>query len=79
VPRFYFDVFVGDDCTHDDVGFEYESLAVAESQASQAAAEIAGEALPKRRVSEVCVQVRDGDGVLVTIEISMAVSRTARA
>ena len=72
MPRFYFDVSVGDDFTRDDVGFEYE--------ASRAAAEISQDALPRRRASEVCVRVRDGDGLLLfTVEVTMNVRRTARA
>lgn len=80
MPRFYFDVSVGDDITRDDVGFECESLAVAEYEAARTAAEISQDALPKRRASEVCVQVRDGDGYLLfTVEVTMSMRRTARA
>jgi hypothetical protein len=80
LPRFYFDVSVGDDFTRDDVGFEYESLAVAEYQAARAASEIGHDALPKRRVSEVCVKVRDKDGhLLLTVDVSMTIRRTIRA
>jgi hypothetical protein len=82
VPRYYFDVSVGDDFTRDDVGFEYENLAVAEAEAARAAAEISQDALPKRRTSDVCVvvRVRDGDGLLLfTVEVSMNVRRTVRA
>jgi hypothetical protein len=80
MARFYFDVSVGDDFTRDDVGFEYESLAVAEYEASRAAAEISHDALPRRRASEVCVRVRDGGGhLLLTVEVSINVRRTARA
>jgi hypothetical protein len=80
LPRFYFDVSVGDDFTRDDVGFEYESLAVAEYEAARAASEIGHDALPKRRASEVCVRVRDGDGfLLLTVDVSMTMRRTARA
>jgi hypothetical protein len=80
VPRFYFDVSVGDDFTRDDVGFEYESLTVAEYEAARAASEIAHDALPKRRAPEVCVQVRDRDGLLlVTVEVAMTVRQTIRA
>jgi hypothetical protein len=49
LPWFYFDVSVGDDFTRDDVGFEYESLAVAEYEAARAASEISHDVLPKRR------------------------------
>jgi hypothetical protein len=52
VPRFYFDVSVGDDFTRDDVGFEYEDFAVAEDEAARAAAEISRDALLKRSASE---------------------------
>jgi hypothetical protein len=80
VPRFYFDVSVGDDFTRDDVGFDFESLAVAEYEASRAAAEISQDALRKRHASEVCVRVRDGDGFLLfTVEVSMNIRRTIRA
>ncbi|WP_201865181.1 DUF6894 family protein [Microvirga soli] len=78
MPRFYFDVSVGADFTRDDVGFNYESLAVAEYEASRAAAEISQDALPRRRASEVCVYVRDGDShLLFSVEISMNVRRAA--
>jgi hypothetical protein len=78
VPRFYFDVSVGDDFTRDDIGFEYKDLAVAEYEAARATAEISQDALPRRRASEVCV--RDGDGLLLfTVKVSMNVRRTARA
>ena len=80
MPRFYFDVSVGDDFTRDDVGFDYESLAVAEHEATRAAAEISQDALPRRRASEVCVRVRDGDGLLLfTVEVTMNLRRTVRA
>lgn len=75
MPRLYFDVSVGDDFTHDDVGFDYESLEVAEREAARAAAEISRDALPKRRASEVCVQVRDEHGEPV---LSVAMSMTVR-
>jgi hypothetical protein len=57
VPRFYFDMSVGDDFTRDEVGFEYESLTVAEYEATRAAAEISQDALRKRRASDVCARV----------------------
>jgi hypothetical protein len=80
VPRFYFDVSVGDDFTRDEVGFKYESLAVAEYEAARAAAEISQDALRKRRASDVCVRVRDGDDFLLfTVEVSMNIRRTVRA
>ncbi|HZH12088.1 MAG TPA: hypothetical protein VEZ24_17185 [Microvirga sp.] len=80
MPRFYFDVSVGDDFNPDDTGFVYESLATAEYYAARTAAEISQDVLPKRRASEVSVQVRDGDGLLLfTVELAMTVRRTARA
>jgi len=80
VPRFYLDTSVGDDFTRDDVGFEYESLTVAEYEASRAAAEMSQDALRMRRASDVCVRVRDGDGFLLfTVEVSMNIRRTVRA
>jgi hypothetical protein len=80
LPRFYFDVSVGDDFTRDEVGFVYESLEVAEYEAARAASEIGHDALPRRRVTEVCVRVRDGDGFLLfTMEVMMTVRRTVRA
>jgi hypothetical protein len=80
VPRFFFDVSVGDDFTRDDLGFEYESLAVAEYEATRAAAEISHDVLPKRRASDVCVRVRDGDVYLLfTVDVLMNLRRTARA
>jgi hypothetical protein len=80
LPWFYFDVSVGDDFTRDDVGFEYESLAVAEYEAARAASEISHDVLPKRRASEICVRVRDGDDLLLfTVEVSMNVRRTVGA
>ena len=80
MPRFYFDVSVGDDFTRDDVGFEYEDFAVAEDEAARAAAEISRDALLKRRASEACIRVRDGDGLLLfTVEVAMNVRRTVRA
>jgi hypothetical protein len=80
LPRFYFDVSVGDDFTRDDVGFEYENLAVAEYQAARAAAEIGQDALPTRRVSEVCVLVRDEHGEpVLSVAMSMTVRRKALA
>jgi hypothetical protein len=69
---------VGDDFTRDDVGFEYESLAVAEYYAARTAAEVSQDALPKGRATEV--RVRDGDGfLLLTVEVSMTLRRTVRA
>jgi hypothetical protein len=71
---------VGDDFTRDDVGYEYESLAITEYEAARAAAEISQDALLKRRSSEVCVRVRDEHGLLLlTVEVSINVRRTARA
>jgi hypothetical protein len=75
LPRFYFDVSVGDDFTRDDVGFDYESLEVAEYEATRAASEIGHEALPKRRASDVVVKVRDEVGYQITVEVAMAVRR----
>jgi hypothetical protein len=78
LPRFYFDVSVGDDFTRDDVGFEYESLAVAEYYAARTATEVSQDALPKGLTS--VVRVRDRDGfLLLTVEVSMTLRRTARA
>ncbi|MEE1614007.1 DUF6894 family protein [Microvirga sp. CF3016] len=78
MPRFYFDVSVGDDFTRDDVGFEYESLAVAEYYAARIASEVSQDALPKGLTS--VVRVRDGDGfLLLTAEVTMTLRRTARA
>ncbi|MEE1654575.1 hypothetical protein VB618_00080 [Microvirga sp. CF3062] len=80
MPRFYFDVSVGDDFTRDDTGFEYESLNIAEYEATRAAAEIAHNNLPRRRTSEICVRVRDEEGFLLfTVDVTMAVRRTVRA
>jgi hypothetical protein len=80
MPRFYFDVSVGDDFTRDDVGFDYESPDIAEYEATRAAAEIAHDSLPRRRTSEICVRVRDGDGFLLfTVDVTMTVRRTVRA
>jgi hypothetical protein len=58
VPRFYFDVSVGDDFTRDDEGFELASLEVAERDAKRGAAEIGRDSLPKD-CPEISVQVRD--------------------
>jgi len=78
LPRFYFDVSVGDDFTHDDVGFEYESLEVAEYYATRTAAEVSQDALSKGH--NTVVRVRDGDGfLLLTVEVSLTLRRTARA
>ena len=80
MPRFYFDVSVGDDFTRDDVGFDYDSLKIAEYEAARAASEISHDALPKRRISDVCVKVRNQDGyLLLTVDVSMAVRRTIRS
>ena len=80
MPRFYLDVSVGDDFTRDDVGFDYDSLEVAEYEATRAAAEIGHDALLRRRTSEACVKVRNKDGyLLLTVDVSMAVRRTIRA
>ena len=76
MPRFYFDVSVGDDFTRDDVGFDYESLEVAEYAATRTASEIGHEALPKRRASDVVVKVRDEVGYRLTVEVVMAVRRS---
>jgi hypothetical protein len=62
------------------LGYEFESLEVAEFEAARAAAEIGRDALPKRHASEVCVRVRDIDGFLLfTVEVTMAFHRTVRA
>ncbi|MGF9762391.1 hypothetical protein AAII07_45195 [Microvirga sp. 0TCS3.31] len=80
MPRFYFDMSVGDDFTRDEVGFEYESLTVAEYEATRAAAEISQDALRKRRASDVCARVRDAEGFLLfTVEVSTNIRRTVRA
>ena len=80
MPRFYLDVSVGDDFTRDDVGFDYDSLEIAEYEATRAASEIGHDALPKRRTSDACVKVRDKDGdLLLTVDVLMRVRRTIRA
>jgi hypothetical protein len=80
LPRFYFDISVGDDFTRDGVGFDYESLEVAEYEAARAASEIGHDNLPRRRTSEICVCVRDKEGFLLcTVEVAVAVHRTIRA
>jgi hypothetical protein len=80
VPRFYFDVSVGDHLTRDDEGLQLDDLKDARDKAVEAAAEIAREALPKNPDFEVSVQVRDEDGFLLfTAGVTMAVRQTIRA
>lgn len=80
MPRFYLDVSIGDDFTRDDVGIDYESLAVAEYHAARSAVEIGHDVLPEGRAPKVSVRVRDADGfLLLTVDVAMTVRRTARA
>lgn len=76
MPQFYFDVSVGNDLISDDEGVQLESLDIAESKAVRAASEISHNSLPKRRISEVAVQVRDQDGEpVLSVAVSMSIHR----
>ncbi len=76
MPRFYFDVREGDSFTRDPEGLEFDSLAQAEAEAANGAAEIGRERLPKGRCPEIMVEVRDGQGERVlTVTVSMTVRR----
>lgn len=74
--RFYFDVREGSQFTSDDVGLEFDSLDAVEREAALAAAEIGRDQLPKGRVRDVTVEVRDDHQQRVlTVVVSMWVER----
>jgi hypothetical protein len=80
MPWFYLDASVGDDFIRDDVGAEYESIGAAEYAATNVAAVIGHDRLPRYRSSEVCVKLRDERGLLLlTVEVLMTVRRTIHA
>ena len=80
MPRFYFDVLEGNSLTRDEEGFQFVSLNIAEVEAIRAASEIGHNSLPKRRSSEIGVQVRDEHGeAVLSVTVSMTVRRKALA
>jgi hypothetical protein len=76
MPRFYFDVWVGEHATRDDTGLLLESLSAAEDEAIKAAAGIGHDSLPRSRASEILVQVGDEhDYPVLTAVLAMSVHR----
>jgi hypothetical protein len=75
MPRYYFDVWAGDRAARDEVGLCLQNLSAAEEEAIRTAAEMGHDRLPRGRVSEITVQVRDDHGQQVLI---VAVSMTVR-
>ncbi|MBD0327983.1 MAG: hypothetical protein ICV68_16265 [Pyrinomonadaceae bacterium] len=63
----------GSASTRDDDGLELADMNAAEQEAVRAAAEIGRDILPKRRVSELWVRVRDEHGQMI---LAVAVSMT---
>jgi hypothetical protein len=59
VPRFYFDVQENGKFNRDDEGLECRDLKAAERMAAESAASLAKDALPKGRIREIAVEVRD--------------------
>ena len=78
MPQFYFDVREGSTFMPDDEGLEFNSLDDAEYEAARAAAEIGRDQLPKGKVREVLVEVRDEhQGQVLSVRVSMEVERFA--
>ncbi|GJD52204.1 hypothetical protein OPKNFCMD_4966 [Methylobacterium crusticola] len=84
MPRFYFDLREGTQFTADEEGLDYPDLDAAEREAMLVAAEIAKDQLPRGRVREIAVDLRDQHGLrLLTATVSLRIEpahsrRTAR-
>jgi hypothetical protein len=76
VPRFYFDIWAGDQITRDPDGLELEGLDAAEHEAALAAAAIGKESLPHGEATEIIVQVKDEhDHPVLIVALAMSVRR----
>ena len=59
MPRYYFDVRVGDNFTEDREGLEFAGIEAAQDEAVRALGEMAKDALPGAVEREMAVEVRD--------------------
>ena len=74
MPRYFFDTYDGDSFVRDDMGVEFESLALAKAEAQKFLPEMAKDALPDGNRRTFVVSMRDGAGtVLVRMSLSLAV------
>lgn len=59
MPRYYFDIRDGESFIQDDDGIDLPDLHKAKEQASRALADMARDAIPRREVYEMAIEVRD--------------------
>ncbi|MFI0849091.1 DUF6894 family protein [Mesorhizobium sp. IMUNJ 23232] len=65
MPRFYFDVFDGDQITRDEIGIDFPDEDEAAKQAMAALSDIVHDGLPGGPQGEFWVKVRDESGAYI--------------
>jgi hypothetical protein len=79
MPRYYFPSWDGDAFLADEEGLDFESIAQARAQASQALAEMARDILPEAPDGRVLkIRVMDGDGLVLELRLTYAVESGER-
>lgn len=72
--RYFFDTYDGDSFIQDDIGVEFESLALAKAEAQKSLPEMARDVLPDGNHRTFVVSMRDGAGtVLVRVSLTLVV------
>ena len=69
MPRFYFDVTTDGQFVPDELGLDLDSLTVARKEARVAAAEMAKEG--NGGPHEIIIGIREGNGVVATVRLSL--------
>ena len=80
MPRYFFDIDDGDACSPDDEGIECEDLRAAECMATESAASIARQELPKSDAGTVTIDVRnDHKQRIFSVTLAMTTERVRPA
>jgi hypothetical protein len=75
MAQFFFDVREGAEFRRDLIGDELLDLDAAEREGASLAALLARDRLPNPETRQVAVEVRDANGVLLTITVTLTIER----